>query len=218
MRTVFIQNKVFILLHALFFCIAISIIAFTDKLQLHLFFNGWVSPSLDNFFKYLTYIGDGAFIILFAICWLFFNVQKSITILVCYLVSAGFTQGIKYVFFGDADRPSLIFEMQKIPLKLVEGVDMNIHRSFPSGHTTAAFSLFFCLSFFSGNPLIKTACFVLALLVAFSRVYLSQHFFEDITAGSLIGVLFSFLTCVILYETSLVQKFNKLQKPLQKLF
>ena len=218
MRTIFIQNKLFIILHALFFCVAVSIIIYTDKLQLHLFFNGLVTSSLNKFFEYLTYVGDGAFIILFAVIMLFFNVQKSITILLCYLASAGFTQAIKYAFFGDADRPTLIFEMKHIPLKFVEGVDMNIHRSFPSGHTTAAFSLFFCLSFFSKNNFTKMLCFIMALLVAFSRVYLSQHFFEDITAGSIIGVAFSFLVCFVLYETKLAQKLNKLQKPIQQLF
>jgi membrane-associated phospholipid phosphatase len=200
-------------------CIAVPIILYSDKLQLHLFFNDLlVTPLLNGFFKYITYIGDGAFIILLAFLMLFINVQKSLTILTCYLISAGFTQGIKYAFFGDADRPSLVFEMKHIPLKLIEGVDLNIHHSFPSGHTTAAFSLFFCLSFFSRNNTLQLACFLSALLVAFSRVYLSQHFFEDITVGSFIGVLFSFLMCYILYETRITPAFNKLQKPIWRVF
>jgi membrane-associated phospholipid phosphatase len=219
LHRIFIQNKIFILLHALFFCIAVSIIIYTDKLQLHLFFNGFVThPFINIFFKYLTNIGDGAFIILFVLILLFFNVQKSIAVLLCYLISAGFTQAIKYAFFDNSDRPTLIFEMQHIPLKFVQGVNLHIHRSFPSGHTTAAFSLFFCLSLFTKNKFMQVLCFILALLVSFSRVYLSQHFFEDITAGSLIGVVFSFLVCVVLYETKLAQKLNKLQRPIYQLF
>ena len=137
-------------------CVAFPTIFCSDKLQLHLFFNDLlVTPTLNPIFKYITYIGDGAFILLLAFLLLFINVQKSLTILTAYLVSAGFTQGIKYSFFGDADRPSLVFEIKHIPLKLVQGVDLNIHHSFPSGHTTAAFSLFFCLSFFSKNNIFR---------------------------------------------------------------
>ncbi len=206
-------------MHVTFMCIAIPTIFCSDKLQLHLFFNDLlVTPALNNFFKYITYIGDGAFILLLAFLLLFINVQKSLTIISCYLISAGFTQGIKYAFFGDADRPSLVFEIKHIPLKLIEDVDLNIHHSFPSGHTTAAFSLFFCLSFFSKNNVLQFIYFTSALLVAFSRVYLSQHFFEDITVGSLIGVVFSLLVCYILYETKITSTLNKLQKPIWRLF
>ena len=219
MRSVFSQNKTFILLHLLFMCVALPTIFFSDKLELHLFFNNlFVTQFLNTFFKYITYVGDGAFILALAFVLLFFNMQKSLTILLCYLASAGFTQGIKYVFFADADRPSLVFEIKHIPLKLVEGVDLNIHHSFPSGHTTAAFSLFFCLSFFSKNNILQGLCFLSALLVAFSRVYLSQHFFEDITAGSFIGVIFSWLMCYILFETKIKSSLNKLQKPIWQLF
>jgi membrane-associated phospholipid phosphatase len=215
---IFRQNKIFILLHALFFCIALSVIFYTDKLRLHLFFNGFVNFPFDSFFEYITYIGDGAFILLFVLLILFFNLQKALTILLCYGASTGFTQGIKYYFFGDINRPSLTFEMIHTPLKFVDGVDLHIHHSFPSGHSTAAFSLFFCLSFFSKNNTLKVAYFISALLVAFSRVYLSQHFFEDITAGSFIGVVFSFLGCFILHETKLAKSFSKLNKPIYKLF
>ena len=191
MKSIFNQNKIFTLLHALFFCIAIFVIFNTDQIDLHLFFNGFVTPLFNRFFEYTTYIGDGVFIIPFIILMLFFNVQKSITLLLAYLISAGITQGIKMTFFKDYDRPFLVFNHAGVPLNVIEGVNLNIHHSFPSGHTTAAFSMFFCLSFFSKNNLTQILCFIAALLVAFSRVYLSQHFFEDITVGSFIGVLFS---------------------------
>lgn len=190
----------------------------SDKLNLHLYFNSLVTPAFNSFFKYVTFIGDGVFIIPFIILVLFFNVQKSITLLVAYLVSTGVTQGIKYTFFENMDRPTLVFDMAHIKLNIVEGVAMNIHHSFPSGHTTAAFSLFFCFSYFAKNNLVKVACFIAAILVAFSRVYLSQHFFEDITVGSFIGVLFSWIVCAVLFQTKISKKINTLQKPIWQLF
>lgn len=196
---------------------ALAVIFSTDKLKLHLLFNAYVSETLNPFFEYLTYIGDGFFVLGVVALLLFFNTRKALTLLLCYGLSAGFTQGIKYGFFPDADRPSLVFEINHLPLKLAEGVDVNIHRSFPSGHTTAAFSLFFCLSLFSGSKSVKILCFLGALLVAFSRVYLSQHFFEDITAGSFIAVFFSFFICHILNETVVSQRLTKLEKPVWRL-
>ncbi len=177
-----------------------------------------VYTPFNSFFKYATYIGDGVFIISFIIFMLFYNVQKSLTILIAYLLSAGITQGLKYSFFSNIDRPILVFEQKHILLSVIEGVDLNIHNSFPSGHTTAAFSLFFCLSFFSKNQYCKVGFFIAALIVAFSRVYLSQHFFEDITAGSLIGVLFTWIVCAVLYQTNISKKYNTLQKPIWKIF
>ncbi len=218
MKSVFNQNKIFILLHVLCFCVAVIVIFNSDKLNLHLFFNGFVTPLFDCFFEYTTYVGDGIFIIPFIFLMLFFNMQKSITLLLAYLISAGVTQGIKMGFFRDYDRPFLVFRNNHIPLKVIEGVNLNIHHSFPSGHTTAAFSMFFCLSFFSKNKLTQVLCFIAALLVAFSRVYLSQHFFEDITVGSFVGVLFSWLVCAILYYTKISQKYNALNKPIWQLF
>jgi len=218
LKSILHQNKVFIVLYALVFCAALTIIFCTDKLQLHLFFNGLINPSFNDFFKYATYVGDGIFIILFAVLLLFFNVQKSVTLLLCYLVSAGVTQGLKYAFFGDVDRPILEFAHHNLSLQVVEGVDLNIHHSFPSGHATAAFSLFFFLSFFSKNNVLQVLCFIGAILVAFSRVYLSQHFFEDITVGSFMGVVFSWIVCAILFQTKMTEGFNKLQKPIWNLF
>lgn len=220
MRSTLQKNKNFLILYALFFCIAVPVILVSDKIQLHQFFNKAVTPSLNNFFKYVTFIGDGVSVISIGILLLFINVRKSLTVLSAYGLSAGFTQAIKYAFFGDADRPQLIFQQQHLPLTLIEnlGEEQHIHHSFPSGHATAAFALFFCLGFFAERSISKIIFFLLATTVAFSRVYLSQHFFEDITAGSFIAVFFSSLVCGFFYFSSASQKLQKLDKPLYKLF
>ena len=59
--------------------------------------------------------------------------------------------------------------------------------SFPSGHATAAFAVAACL-LFSGNkwwPFLTG----LAVLMAFSRLYLYVHFPTDVLAGSIFGVI-----------------------------
>ena len=220
MRKILKQNKAFLILYAQFFCIALPLIFFTAKIQLHQFFNHAVTHAFNLFFEYVTYLGDGIFVMSVGLILLFINVRKSLTVLIAYALSAGFTQGIKYAFFGDIDRPELVFQQQHLPLTLVENLteEQHIHHSFPSGHATAAFALFFCLSFFSKKNSTQIIFFLMALTVAFSRVYLSQHFFEDITAGSFIAVFFSSLVCGFFYFSSASVKFQKLDRPVYKLF
>lgn len=57
--------------------------------------------------------------------------------------------------------------------------------SFPSGHTTAIFSII--LPFVLFIPAFAVALLSLATIVALSRVYLGLHYPTDIFAGSLLG-------------------------------
>ncbi len=59
--------------------------------------------------------------------------------------------------------------------------------SFPSGHSGAAFSSALVLSAFF--PLWGPALAALAMLIAFSRIYLGYHFVSDVGAGALIAWL-----------------------------
>jgi len=61
------------------------------------------------------------------------------------------------------------------------------YNSFPSGHTVTAFSAAVVLSYVSVNKRYGFIFLLLAIGVAYSRMYLSQHFFEDVTAGSILG-------------------------------
>lgn len=67
--------------------------------------------------------------------------------------------------------------------------------SFPSGHTTAAFSI---AVVFALHSLLLAFLFVpLAALVAISRMYLGLHYPSDCVAGALIGTLSSSLIVVV---------------------
>lgn len=60
--------------------------------------------------------------------------------------------------------------------------------SFPSGHTAASFASVAAL-YFSGRKRLWKAAFVLACVIAFSRMYLYVHFPTDILGGILIGIV-----------------------------
>ena len=59
--------------------------------------------------------------------------------------------------------------------------------SFPSGHTTASFAAALALTAF--HPRWGAAALTLAVLVAWSRLYLFVHWPTDVAAGILIGTL-----------------------------
>ena len=62
--------------------------------------------------------------------------------------------------------------------------------SFPSGHTTASFSMV-GVAIYRGLPLyVVLPILFLALLIGFSRVYLRVHYLSDVIAGMILG-----LTC-----------------------
>lgn len=110
------------------------------------------------------------------------------------LLSTFIVQPIKRIVH--APRPLTWFaeNMPDVSLPLVEGVKMNHWLSFPSGHTTTFFVLFFSLSIIlctenvKGKNILSFICFLCASFGAYTRIYLSQHFALDVLAGILIAV------------------------------
>ena len=115
------------------------------------------------------------------------------------LLSTLIVQPIKHIV--QAPRPLTWFaeNMPDVSLPLVEGVRMNHWLSFPSGHTTTFFVLFFTLSIIlcaeniKGKNILSIICFLCASFGAYTRIYLSQHFALDIFAGILIAILSTLL-------------------------
>ncbi|HMN06033.1 MAG TPA: phosphatase PAP2 family protein [Flavobacteriales bacterium] len=114
-------------------------------------------------------------------------------------LSAIAVQLLKHLVFAGYDRPAMFLE--EMPgLQLVAGMDLHHHFSFPSGHSTAAFSMCLALAVVIGNRAAAIGLAVLAALLAFSRVYLSQHFTEDILAGALVGTVVTTAVFGLLYQ------------------
>ena len=97
----------------------------------------------------------------------------------------------------------------------MEGVEISEYHSFPSGHSTSAFALFFCLSLLAKNHYVKVFTALCAIAVAYSRVYLSQHFLQDIIAGSFVGISVGFIFYYFMYERKILFKSEKLNKRLK---
>ncbi|UKN02179.1 phosphatase PAP2 family protein [Paracrocinitomix mangrovi] len=177
------------------------LLTIADKKLLHLSTNAMVGGNWDSFFKYLTHVGDGLIAAIVIVTIPLINPKTYLPNFALgmstFVISGLLAQFFKRVIFSTANRPIKIFGAEN--LNLVDGVSMHGSYSFPSGHSTAAFALFTFLAFyFRKNSKMQVILGFLAVLVAFSRVYLSQHFYEDILAGSILGIAVFFL-CHWLY-------------------
>ena len=157
------------------------------------------------FFKYGTHLGDGIFAAIIVALGFIYRIRFGVIGLLGLLSSSIITQFLKRQVFDDQLRPSKVFE-QMADLHFIDGVNLHSNFSFPSGHSTAAFSTFFFLALIARKPILQVMLFSVGLLVAFSRVYISQHFFEDIYVGGIIGASFTFLASVLLIDMSWGEK------------
>lgn len=126
------------------------------------------------------------------------------------ILTALVVQAIKHIV--NAPRPMTFFTEEfgsAAMLPLVDGVRMHSWYSFPSGHTATFFAFFTAsLAILMSLPeteacqtgrngtlryvVLALACFFLALMGGYSRIYLSQHFLLDVFVGSVIGTLVTF--------------------------
>lgn len=157
---------------------------------IHMEMNSWHSPFTDRLFRWWTFLGDGLVLLGLILATLFWRIRVTLVTLTAYLFSGLMAQIMKRLFFTEMARPSKFFELNGIgyELHLVPGVDLYSWNSFPSGHTTAAFAVFFGLSLFLPSPPARFLSFLLAAGVAWSRIHLSQHFLMDVSAGAAVGM------------------------------
>lgn len=215
MRTIYNKNKPFLFPYLIFLLSGGLILLLLDKAYIHLSINKHHNEFFDYFFQYITYMGDGIMVVLVSFCLLFIKFEYALLVSLTNLMSSTLTQSLKQFLFYNDLRPKAFFK-GIAELYFVPGVENYSNFSFPSGHTTVAFTLYLCLALIVSNPFIKGFLFMLSLLVSFSRVYLSQHFLGDIYAGSLIAVSVTLSIYYFLENSLYVKKISWLNKALFK--
>ncbi|WP_421799967.1 phosphatase PAP2 family protein [Haliscomenobacter sp.] len=209
MLKLFKDNPWFFMVFALFLLGGIPFLA-ADQGALLIQLNDHRSPGGDLFFRWFTKVGEGYGYLAVFLLLLVYK-RRAAWGVPLLGVAVSLVAWIGKTLFQHP-RPYLYFEQQGLlaQLELIPGVKM--HKgltSFPSGHTMAAFALFTFLALcFPRKPWLSLTCFCIALLVGVSRMYLVQHFFEDVYSGALLGLGLGILAYYFLnqIEQKLLQK------------
>ena len=142
------------------------------------------NPYLTAFFSGITKLGDaGAFWIALTILLLVFARTRK----------AGFVTAVALIC---STLIAIVFLKNIInrarPYDVIEGLILigsrQLDASFPSGHTSTAFTCVAALWKYLKKPY-AVLLLVLATLIALSRLYIGVHYPSDVVAGLLIGVV-----------------------------
>ena len=158
------------------------------------------APVADLFFTYATYFGDGAFFVIICVILLIYNRRVGAMAFASFALSSLTSLFLKLIIFPGRLRPLKFFEHSTYQYRVIEGLNIYSYNSFPSGHTISAFALFSLLAFIDSRRGRGWFWFLLAALTGYSRVYLFQHFVEDVYAGSLIGTTASIIVYLTLSQ------------------
>jgi membrane-associated phospholipid phosphatase len=212
MRSLLKNNSAFFIPYCIFLlCGGVTLICIS-KTDIALCINSCHNAVADSFFKYYTNVGLGWLILPVACILAFVRLRYVIIALVSFLITFIINDTIKQI--AGTPRPAEVFAQLHLSLYFVSGVDIYHWNSFPSGHSAIAFSSFSVLALCYNNKLLKFLFFVLALLVACSRMYLSEHFLVDVYVASIIGVIVSLFSYNVGMKMAWLNKFAVIDKPL----
>jgi undecaprenyl-diphosphatase len=139
-------------------------------------FNHWRNRTLEKFLSNMTHIGGSLFTVTtmtLVMLWTRFDYRGLLALTVSHCIVQVFKRYVPRKRPYDAQRQIILCG---IPLK---------DFSFPSGHTSAVFTVASALSFMF--PSLIAIYFGFAAIVGFSRIYLGYHYPSDVAIGALIG-------------------------------
>jgi membrane-associated phospholipid phosphatase len=170
-----------------------------DHLALHVAINRHHAPWADQVFAVGTQLANGWTPTLLAFFLLWRSWRAFLLMGLSAGVSAIAVQMLKHWVFLAMQRPYMFLD--RMPgLHLVPGIELHHGLSFPSGHATSAFSMCLALAVLADRRWSAVLFALVAALLAFSRVYLSQHFTEDVLAGALLGTSTGIGAYFLLYK------------------
>ncbi len=174
-----------------FLAMIIGVIAmiYTEKGGVIMLLNGQRTPLLDQVFIFLSVAVEVPVFIGLAFLFLFKNYRATLQIGAAGVLTLISTTILKALFAHP--RPMQYFqEIDKIDLiQLIPTSQPYLGlTSFPSGHTTAAFAMMLSMALIFDRKWITILCAFMAVGTAVSRIYLVNHFIEDVLAGSLLGI------------------------------
>jgi membrane-associated phospholipid phosphatase len=179
----------------------IGVSAYLGRIPVFLFLNTDGGAIIDQFFKWATWGAEGWVWIPYLSVVVVLYKKDFKLIILNFLLSTLITQISKHVIWDDITRPIL----SGIPLNKIHTVPGQVthaYNSFPSGHTATAFTLFLLTVYLFPTKWVFTVGVIYAIICAYSRVYLGQHFPMDLGGGMLVAVLSMQLSILIRQKIS----------------
>ncbi|MEN9613571.1 MAG: hypothetical protein RLZZ628_4385 [Bacteroidota bacterium] len=190
MSEFYIKNEPFFFISYIFLLFGIAWQLFLPQTYPFFFFSEHRTVLGDSFFRAITWLGETApYVALTAYFYvkdkqkvLLFSITGFTTMLVSTLLKMAFAH----------DRPATVLSKTGLltQVKFVDGVEIfQGATSFPSGHTMSAFAIYGLAAFLFENPNLKIIFALIAVLIGISRVYLIEHFPEDVLLGAILGLI-----------------------------
>ncbi len=153
-----------------------------DARLFYLINRSFTNPFLDRLMPLVSALGSGEGVFVVALLVILFNLKKREKRIAGVVLLAGLTLGFYIIF------PLKNWIARPRPFMTLTGVHL-IERardfSFPSGHAATAFMAAAILSGFFKRY--SVLFYLLAVAIAFSRVYMGVHYVSDVVAGALLG-------------------------------
>ena len=145
----------------------------------------------DWFFPFITKLGNsGIFWILLGICLICFKKTRTcgICVLACLAIGA---------LIGEVFIKNVICRQRPCIQQPIENMLVAIPTSFsfPSGHSASSFTA--ATAIFLNHRKAGIAAYILAALIAFSRLYCYVHFPTDVLCGAILGII---VACLVTHK------------------
>lgn len=180
------QIRLFFILYIILLAVCLVIKLVFTKDEIYFAVNTRHTDFLDNIEPYITDLGNGWAIAILAVVFTLYSYRIAFLTATTFAITSLAVQIAKFSFA--APRPKLYFKDQVSKLHFVKGIEILSHNSFPSGHTLTAFATGVLFTYLLKNKNWAILLLFYGIMVGFSRMYLSEHFFEDVIAGSVLGV------------------------------
>ncbi len=149
----------------------------------------------DSFMPFVSFLGNsGGIWIISGIILMFFQKYRKNGWFVLLSLIAGFII-CNLILKPLVARPRPCWIIPDVPLLISIPHDF----SFPSGHTVSSFAAAESLRY--ANRKLGFCAYILAILIAFSRLYLYVHFPSDVIVGALIGFMCGYFVPQLLSKT-----------------
>ncbi|MDE3214329.1 MAG: phosphatase PAP2 family protein [Bacteroidota bacterium] len=195
---IFRKNRYFTAGFLVFLIALVWVMATYSKADGFYLLNPWHPKALDDFFIYYTNLGNGFFSVVVSLGLFAFRKRfLALMVMVDYAISGILAQVLKHLI--SEARPAIYLKDSSYPY-FIDHVTLHNFQSFPSGHTASAFALATALALATKNRMYGLLFLLGAIMVGYSRIYLGQHFPDDVLVGSLLGFVTSVL-CWKYWET-----------------